>query len=87
MPTGGVGITVNVNKTDAELFLEMGFSIFQIRENICRNLGYVEFSFGCYLENLIGMNTRIEDSIELGRMKRDGQQDKSLEGIPEGEYL
>ena len=52
-----------------------------------RNLSHVAFIFGCYLENLIGMNTKMKDSIELGRTKRNGQQYENLNGIPEGVYL
>ena len=44
---------------------------------------------GCavYLQNLIGMDTRMKDSIDLGRMMRDDQKKKSLKGTPKVIYL
>lgn len=54
---------------------------------MCRDLVHVEFIFGVYLQNLIGMDTRMKDSIDLGRMMRDDQQKKSLKGIPKVTYL
>ena len=51
------------------------------------DLSHVESIFGVYLQNLIGMDTRIKDSIDLGRMMRDDQQKKSLKGTPKVTYL
>lgn len=52
-----------------------------------RDLSHVESIFGVYLQNLIGMDTRMKDSIDLGRMMRDDQKKKSLKGTPKVTYL
>lgn len=84
---GYVPVAVNVNKAVTVPFGMVCIRLLQIRRNMCRDLVHVEFIFGGYLQNLIGMDTRMKDSIDLGRMMRDNQQKKSLKGIPKVTYL
>jgi hypothetical protein len=84
---GYVPVAVNVNKAVTVPFGMVCIRLLKIRRNMCRDLVHVEFIFGVYLQNLIGMDTRMKDSIDLGRMMRDDQQKKSLKGIPKVIYL
>lgn len=84
---GYVPVAVNVNKAVTVPFGMVCIRLLQIRRNMCRDLVHVEFIFGVYLQNLIGMDTRMKDSIDLGRMMRDDQKKKSLKGTPKVTYL
>ena len=84
---GYVPVAVNVNKAVTVSFGKVCIRLLQIRRNMCRDLVHVEFIFGVYLQNLIGMDTRMKDSIDLGRMMRDDQKKKSLKGTPKVIYL
>lgn len=54
---------------------------------MCRDLVHVEFIFGGYLVNLESMNTKMKDSIDLMKKKRNSKWNKSLKGIPKILYL
>ncbi len=84
---GYVPVVVNVNKAVTVPFGKVCIRLLQIRKNMFRDLSHVESIFGVYLQNLIGMDTRIKDSIDLGIMMREDQQNKSLKGTPKVTYL
>jgi hypothetical protein len=84
---GYVPVAVNVNKAVTVPFGMVCIRLLKIRKNMFHDLSHVESIFGVYLQNLIGMDTRMKDSIDLGRMMRDDQQKKSLKGTPKVTYL
>ena len=84
---GYVPVVVNVNKAVTVPFDKVCIRLLQIRKNMFHDLSHVESIFGVYLQNLIGMDTRMKDSIDLGRMMRDDQKKKSLKGTPKVIYL
>ena len=83
---GYVPVAVNVNKAVTVPFRKVCIRLLQIRKNMFHDLSHVESIFGVYLQNLIGMDTRMKDSIDLVMM-RDDQRKKSLKGIPKVTYL
>lgn len=84
---GDVPVAVNVHKAATVPFGMVCIRLLQIRKNMFRDLSHVESIFGVYLQNLIGMDTSMKDSIDLGRMMRDDQKKKSLKGTPKVIYL
>lgn len=54
---------------------------------MCHGMRHVGRNFVVYFVNLIGMDTKIKSSIDLGRLLKYGKENENLKGIPKGTYL